>query len=235
MDGQGKNRQAPVSSQGISLLIDIVGQHPVVCDRRSDARIVAVKNEAWENIAAAFNATGVGGQPRTAKQLKKIWDRIKSNTKEEHVKVKPELKKTGGGPQPTPYPDETSKVLDLVRGELFDTTNSFDSNNASTYSLKDSTGVPLLEVEEFGLEVISTQGVDGNGASDMSLNDSYANAPPAKKLRRAFKYDSKEKENWKPLKMSAEQYREAFDIEKKILRNRLEEAHLRKDTEKYKN
>ncbi|KAK3888198.1 hypothetical protein Pcinc_007729 [Petrolisthes cinctipes] len=128
MDGQGKYRQTPVSSQGISLLVDIVGQHPVVCDRRSDARIVAVKNEAWENIAAAFNATGVGGQPRTAKQLKKIWDRIKSKAKEEHDKVKPELKKTGGGPQPTPYPDETSKVLDLVRGELFDTTNPFDSN-----------------------------------------------------------------------------------------------------------
>lgn len=171
--------------------------------------------------------------------------------------MKPELTKTGGGPPPTPYPDETSKVLDLVRGELYDTTNPFDSNNArptsSAYSMRESVGVPEIEVEEMGLEVISYDdpparsstsstlgissnlGTSENCASDRSRNHVYDNPPPAKKLRRSFKFDRKEKENWKPLRMSEEQYREAFDIEKKILQNRLEDSQLRKDTEKCKN
>ena len=46
------------SGEVIAVLTDIVGHHELVNDRRSDAKMVARKTEAWEEIAKAFNATG---------------------------------------------------------------------------------------------------------------------------------------------------------------------------------
>lgn len=72
-------------------------------------------------------------------------------------------------------------------------------------------------------------------ASDRSSSRTCDNPPPAKKLRHSFKFDRKEKENWKPLQTSVEQYQEAIAFQRKLLQNRQEEAQLWKDTEKYKN
>ena len=55
---QCRSRLPPLSSERIAVLTDIVGHHAVVNDRRSDAKIVTRKTEAWEEIAKRFNATG---------------------------------------------------------------------------------------------------------------------------------------------------------------------------------
>ena len=70
-------RASPINEVERDLLIELVGAQPVVSNRSTDGRIVALKKEAWEKIALYMNAAG-HGEKRTPYQYMKIWERIKA-------------------------------------------------------------------------------------------------------------------------------------------------------------
>ena len=81
MDSQhcspSSRRASPINEVERDLLIELVGAQPVVSNRGTNGRIVALKKEAWEKIALHMNAAG-HGEKRTPYQYMKIWERIKA-------------------------------------------------------------------------------------------------------------------------------------------------------------
>ncbi|KAK4296054.1 hypothetical protein Pmani_031437 [Petrolisthes manimaculis] len=160
---------------------------------------------------------------RTTKQVKKIWDRTKAKAKDEYDNFKPEVKKTGGGPAPTPLPDETAKVLDLIRGELEDTGNPYDCDASELppidYVASTATPAPVITVTDSCLDVVDEDPdlLELTGYANTNMQPSQDVIPVTTPANSA----SVEKEAKKALQM-----------EEEILHERMREAQLkRKATE----
>ena len=70
-------RASPIDEVERDLLIELVGAQPILSNRDTDGRIVALKNQAWEKIALHMNAAG-HGERRTPYQYMKVWEHIKA-------------------------------------------------------------------------------------------------------------------------------------------------------------
>ncbi|XP_069674522.1 myb/SANT-like DNA-binding domain-containing protein 3 [Periplaneta americana] len=93
------------------LLIDLVGKHKILEDKRTDIISLSKKKKTWEDVCNAYNEEA-NVTKRTVQQLKKCWVNIKSKRKKELAHETRERLKTGGGPPPdntTEFPE-----LDLV-------------------------------------------------------------------------------------------------------------------------
>ena len=69
-------RASPINAQEREFFLELIQDEPILADRRTDGRTVSLKKQAWQRIAVQLNAAGYG-EPKTAYQLQKIWERMK--------------------------------------------------------------------------------------------------------------------------------------------------------------
>ncbi|VEN39715.1 unnamed protein product [Callosobruchus maculatus] len=100
------------------LFLQILGNHPVVEDKRSNSYNIERKKKAWDNITAEFNVAAI--ETRTTVQLKRLWDKIKRSRKEQLATERREIMATGGGPaRLTHAPDPAvDKIVPYIHYEI---------------------------------------------------------------------------------------------------------------------
>uniref|UniRef100_A0A6P7G8K5 Regulatory protein zeste n=1 Tax=Diabrotica virgifera virgifera TaxID=50390 RepID=A0A6P7G8K5_DIAVI len=76
-------------------LAEFIKQHPVLLNKKTDGATNKAKDDAWEVLTAKFNSGG--SIKRSSSSLKKIWNRMKSESKIYKAKLRINLVKTGGG------------------------------------------------------------------------------------------------------------------------------------------
>ena len=60
------------------LLLDLITERrEVILSRATDARMIPMKAQAWEDVRNCLAAAGMG-PPRTVKQIKKIWENMRA-------------------------------------------------------------------------------------------------------------------------------------------------------------
>ncbi|KAK4327498.1 hypothetical protein Pmani_002053 [Petrolisthes manimaculis] len=69
-------RTSPMTAGERDIFLNLIREEKVINDRRTDRRIVVLKNHAWKRVTDGFNAAGLGPK-RTIQQLKKAWERLK--------------------------------------------------------------------------------------------------------------------------------------------------------------
>ncbi|KAG0712880.1 hypothetical protein GWK47_017427 [Chionoecetes opilio] len=119
-------RTSPISSMERDHLIRLVKEETDLLTRSTDGRALALKRQAWARIAARLNTCDYG-EKRTARQVQKIWERIKARAKQEHQ----DLFKTGGDAAPPKKSKKSSKMLSILGLET-ETGCDFDSDAYST-------------------------------------------------------------------------------------------------------
>ncbi len=72
---------------------------------------------AWERITKGFNNQN-GMIPTDTKQLKKMWDNLKSKTKKDAAKEKKERNRTGGGNMDETAVAKTDGIFDVVSASI---------------------------------------------------------------------------------------------------------------------
>ncbi|KAK3871821.1 hypothetical protein Pcinc_023052 [Petrolisthes cinctipes] len=113
------------------LLLDLITQRrDVILSRATDARMIPVKAQAWEQVTNSLASSGMG-PTRTVKQVKKIWENMRSRAKKFVSDQKKKFYRTGGGPpSPDIKPDAViEKILALIADELEPAPNYNDSDS----------------------------------------------------------------------------------------------------------
>ncbi|KAK3860107.1 hypothetical protein Pcinc_033823 [Petrolisthes cinctipes] len=113
------------------LLLDLINQRrDVILSRATDARMIPVKTQAWEQVTNSL-ASSVMGPTRTVKQVKKLWENMRSRAKKFESDQKKKFYRTGGGPpSPDIKPDAVmEKILALIADELEPAPNYNDSDS----------------------------------------------------------------------------------------------------------
>lgn len=64
------------------LIVALVRERPIIEDKRTHAKNIELKKQAWEDLALAFNAQPYVFQ-RNSIQLKRCWENIKTQRKKE--------------------------------------------------------------------------------------------------------------------------------------------------------
>ncbi|KAL1516465.1 hypothetical protein ABEB36_000374 [Hypothenemus hampei] len=99
----------------------------VIENKKTDANSNRAKAEAWHKICVSFNSRF---SKRTEKQLRKLWDNMKSKTRKLDTEYKINMLKTGGGPPPQEHEDVIAeRVRSIVPTINFEVDNVFDSNS----------------------------------------------------------------------------------------------------------
>ncbi|KAK3866127.1 hypothetical protein Pcinc_028325 [Petrolisthes cinctipes] len=111
-------RVSPMSQAERSMLIALIEEEPIVTNKETNGKVVALKIKAWDRVENKFNAMNLGPN-RTKKQLQKVWDRLKTKREE---------KKTGGGAPPPEVPKDVEKVLSFIAPEVNDLGCDFDDD-----------------------------------------------------------------------------------------------------------
>ncbi|KAJ8911548.1 hypothetical protein NQ315_012801 [Exocentrus adspersus] len=93
-----KTKRAPnFSSSEEELLVSLVDKRKEVLEcKKTDINASKLKEQAWQNLTAEFNANN--SQPRDAQTLRRKYENIKKRTKKRYADEKVYLKGTGGGP-----------------------------------------------------------------------------------------------------------------------------------------
>ncbi|RXG55478.1 hypothetical protein Avbf_11399 [Armadillidium vulgare] len=78
-------------------LIKLVLKHKDIVESKNlQGSALLEKNEAWREIESDFNAVAFHNK-RTCKQLKKLWDNLKTEKKKQLSSLKKEISYTGNG------------------------------------------------------------------------------------------------------------------------------------------
>ncbi|KAK3881385.1 hypothetical protein Pcinc_014161 [Petrolisthes cinctipes] len=140
-------RVAPLSRQEKSYLLQIITEHNIIADKRTQGSCVVAKQRAWERSEHSFNSAGFGGPVRTVKQLLKIWDHLKQMAKKENTLYRRECKLTGGGKHPPDVTEDTKIIMDFIKDEFKHPESEFDSNNVRLAHIQQkSEGSPVCTI-----------------------------------------------------------------------------------------
>ncbi|KAK8400995.1 hypothetical protein O3P69_002642 [Scylla paramamosain] len=131
---QRSERMQHMGEEERILLLDLINERrAVLLSKATDAHIILVKARVWEEITNSLAASDLGPQ-RTVKQIKKIWENMRSRAKKFVSDQKKKLCRTGGGPpSPVIKPDPVlEKILALIADELEPDPNHNDSDRWPT-------------------------------------------------------------------------------------------------------
>ncbi|CAK1589112.1 unnamed protein product [Parnassius mnemosyne] len=90
------SKKIAFSSAEKELIISLVSERPIIENKQTNARNIELKRAAWDEIENAYNAVPFVVK-RTALQLKRCWENIKSCRKKELSMEVGSLLQTGGG------------------------------------------------------------------------------------------------------------------------------------------
>ncbi|KAK3891173.1 hypothetical protein Pcinc_004962 [Petrolisthes cinctipes] len=116
-----------MSQQDRDMLLSMIEEEPIITNKETNGKVVALKNKAWDRLESKYNAMNVGSK-RSKKQLQKAWERKKTKSKQQHGVHRREEKKTGGGAPPPEVPKDVEKVLALIAPEVNDLGCNFDDD-----------------------------------------------------------------------------------------------------------
>ncbi|XP_068082569.1 myb/SANT-like DNA-binding domain-containing protein 3 [Anabrus simplex] len=129
----------------------------IIENKKSDVVSVSMKKKKWQEITDEFNMNSQHTK-RTAEQVRKCWENMKTKRKQELAQEKRQRMSTGGGPFPgsSSNDDPIMDAIDSVDIEIIDTIDSdtlalvaHKSNNESYVMLSDgSLGMNSEELKE---------------------------------------------------------------------------------------
>ncbi|KAK3895127.1 hypothetical protein Pcinc_001142 [Petrolisthes cinctipes] len=84
-----------MSQQERNMLLSMIEEEPIITNKETNGKVVALKNKAWDGLESKYNGMNVGLK-RSKKQLQKAWERMKTKSKQQqHGLHRREEKKTG--------------------------------------------------------------------------------------------------------------------------------------------
>ncbi|KAK4876108.1 hypothetical protein RN001_012530 [Aquatica leii] len=107
--------------------------HSVEC-KKTDAVSVLEKKKVWVTITQKLNSIGKHSN-RTAEQLRKCWENMKSRRKKELANQKVNRMATGGGPYTPPVDAENAIVDDVLNLVDIEIEDSIDSDTITIMSV----------------------------------------------------------------------------------------------------
>ncbi|KAK3892488.1 hypothetical protein Pcinc_003720 [Petrolisthes cinctipes] len=133
-----------MSQQEQNMLLTMIEEEPIINNKDTNGKVVALKNKAWERLESKYNAMNLGPK-RTKKQLQKAWERLKTKSKQQHGLHRREKKKTGCGAPPPEIPKDVEKVLSLIAPEVNDLGCNFDDDALPALANSYSCGTYIQE------------------------------------------------------------------------------------------
>ncbi|GAB6020175.1 hypothetical protein CHUAL_002897 [Chamberlinius hualienensis] len=174
----------------------------VIQNKRSDAYTKEQKRKCWEKVAEEFNL--FGGTVRSANQLNKCWQNLKSRAKKENAALGIALEHSGiAGPS---LLTDSTLYVNKVLGEnqISPTVGQFDEDNDSYDSSmpgsaaaalvtvkveppvddEEEVCVPDDEVDEVPVETVHIEDGDGDNfqASQSNSHSTVCSSPPPREL-----------------------------------------------------
>ncbi|CAG9784421.1 unnamed protein product [Diatraea saccharalis] len=92
------SKKLPFSSSERELIVALVRERPIIEDKRTFAKNIELKKQAWEDLTVAYNSQPYVSQ-RHSQQLKICWVNIKTQRKKELSQESTSIKRTGGSPE----------------------------------------------------------------------------------------------------------------------------------------
>ncbi|CAG9792706.1 unnamed protein product [Diatraea saccharalis] len=74
------SKKLPFSSSERELIVALVRERPIIEDKRTNAKNIELKKQAWEDLTVAYNSQPYVSQ-RHSQQLKRCWENIKTQRK----------------------------------------------------------------------------------------------------------------------------------------------------------
>lgn len=102
------SKKLAFSSAERELIVALVRDRSIIEDKRTHAKNIELKRQAWEDLTVAYNSQSYVSQ-RATHQLKRCWENIKTQRKKELSQESISLIRTGGGP-----PESGSAISDNV-------------------------------------------------------------------------------------------------------------------------
>ncbi|KAK4887383.1 hypothetical protein RN001_003654 [Aquatica leii] len=111
-DVEGRKRSANFTVEEKLKLIKCIEENVIILNKKTDATTNKAKEDAWEVLTHNFNSGGVFKRNNTS--LKKIWNKLKSDSKVYKAKQRINIVTTGGGPAEVKDDPILEKVLVLI-------------------------------------------------------------------------------------------------------------------------
>lgn len=107
------SKKIPFSSAERELIVALVRERPIIEDKRTHAKNIELKKQAWEDLAVAYNSQSYVSQ-RVSHQLKRCWENIKTQRKRELSQESMSMQRTGGGPPENGSTVSSDNVIDTI-------------------------------------------------------------------------------------------------------------------------
>ncbi|OXA58695.1 myb/SANT-like DNA-binding domain-containing protein 3 [Folsomia candida] len=118
------------------LLLELVSSKRNILEcKRSDPLTIINKQAAWTDLEGSFNLSS-DVIKRTAAQLKRAWENLKSRAKTEKAKAVRSAKKTGGGMAEHVLSKQSELICAIVPSQMTSLQNDFDSDSIEIESDK---------------------------------------------------------------------------------------------------
>ncbi|XP_041979625.1 myb/SANT-like DNA-binding domain-containing protein 3 isoform X2 [Aricia agestis] len=110
----------------------------IIENKETDTRTLQRKNEAWEAITLAYNASPHTSFLVTSRQLRRLWMNLKQRQREAHNKKRQNLMAVGGGPSTSSIIADVESAIDsdTLAKKSFSSETSRPSSPQSEYPIR---------------------------------------------------------------------------------------------------
>ncbi|CAG4973896.1 unnamed protein product [Colias eurytheme] len=224
-----EKKKPPHTEYEKQLLIELVQPLVTTLDcRKTDGVTVKKKHTAWEKLTVEFNSSRNINHPVTSKQLKKMWQNLKSKARDAKT-IANQSKKTGGGPQPPQIGALESQVLAVMPNVMPTIAVDIDSDmmyveDHETEADDDSSAWLPIKNRATELEVIPAQSQDNGEQPSASSQEPASSTITTQYIRGSSKRKEHNEEvetldgvRKKIYKRELQHMDERFELEKKLL------------------
>ena len=178
MSAKQSKRAPNFTSREKSVLLNIVFNYKhIIENKKTDSITWREKDHCWTKLTSIFNSQNPENIARSKESLRKLYDNLKKNVRQEVANDRAEIKKTGGGkPEDKPKDPATELILGIVNERtIYGLTDSFGGDSVLYDEPQPSTSYSSETLQENTNLGSVIEIADNLFIGDMEMDHTYCN------------------------------------------------------------